>query len=452
MSVDFSRIPADVVQLCRVLQRAGHEAYLVGGGVRDLLMGRPVSDWDVATSARPEQVRALFPRTVPIGIKHGTVAVLLPGRQVEVTTYRGEGAYSDGRHPDSVTFVRTLEEDLQRRDLTVNAMAVDPLQQELVDPMGGASDLKRGVIRGVGDPMARFGEDGLRPLRAVRFAATLGFTVEDDTREAIARSIDSFRKVSWERIRDELLKMLGAPRPSVGVELMRQTGLLAEVLPELLAAEGVSQNRYHAEDVYAHALAACDATQGDAILRLAALLHDVGKPQVAQPHAKREGEQTFYQHARASVALCEEICRRLKLSGEQTARVCHLVANHDFPLEGWSAAGLRRLLRRVGVEHLDDLFALRTGDLLGREGPDQLPLLEALRARIDEVVRAAPPLATSDLAVDGRGLMQHLGIQPGPAVGRILRALLERVLEDPSLNTEEQLLALARELGEEQGR
>jgi putative nucleotidyltransferase with HDIG domain len=407
----------------------------------------------VATSALPAEVQKLFRRTVPIGIEHGTVAVVLgKGRQVEVTTYRGEGAYSDGRHPDSVTFVRTLEEDLQRRDLTINAMAIDPDQRRLVDPMGGECDLHLRLIRAVGDPMERFAEDGLRTMRAVRFAAVLEFQVEEATRRGIGASLDSFRKVSRERVRDELLKLLGAPRPSVGIELMQETGLLVEVLPELCAARGVTQNRYHQEDVYAHSLRACDLLRADdSILRLAALLHDVGKPETVEPHPDRPGEHTFHGHEKVGEKLCRGIARRLRLSNEQSDHLCHLVRHHNFTLEGWRAAGLRRFARRVGPEHLEDLRALREADLLGREGPDQLPLLEAMWSRLEEVMRAQPPLSARQLAVDGNRIMQHLGISPGPRVGQIIRQLMERVLDDPELNTEERLLELVDQLEERPG-
>jgi len=449
----FDSVPADVVGLCRDLRRAGFDAHLVGGGVRDLMLGRPVHDWDVATSALPGQVQQLFRKTIPIGIKHGTVAVVLSGgRVVEVTTYRGEGAYSDGRHPDTVTFVPTLDEDLQRRDLTINAMALDPVGHRLVDPIGGAADLRRRMIRAVGDPRERFAEDGLRTMRAVRFAAVLEFAIDPATLAAIGDALGSFRKVSHERVRDELLKLLEARRPSLGIDLMQRSGLLAEVLPELLANRGVTQNRYHAEDVYTHSLNACDATEGDAVLRLAALLHDVGKPRTAAPHEERAGEQTFHGHEKLGASICRQVGRRLRLSNEQTQRICHLVQHHNFVLQGWSSAALRRLIRRVGVEHLDDLFALRRGDLVGRDGPDQLPELEQMRERIDELLRARPPLEPSQLAIDGHRIMQHLSVPPGPLVGRILGQLMERVLDDPALNTEGRLLKLVEALARDDGR
>lgn len=447
--IDFEQIPADVIGLCEQLRAAGHEAYLVGGGVRDLLLTRPVHDWDVATSARPEQVRGVFARTVPTGIKHGTVTVLLAGgRGVEVTSYRGEAAYSDGRHPDAVTFVRSIEEDLARRDFTVNAMALDPVARVLVDPHAGGEDLERRVLRAVGRPGDRLREDGLRCMRAVRFAATLELELHADTLAAIPAAMASFRRVSRERVRDELLKLLGATRPSVGIELMRESGLLAEVLPELAATVGVQQNRHHSDDVYWHSLRACDAAPpDDSILRLAILLHDIGKPETAAPHPVNEGENTFLRHEEASARACDAIAERLRLSSAERERVVHLVANHMFPLEGWSPPGLRRFLRRVGEERLDSLFALRAADLSVRpDAEERVRQLAALRERLRTVRASAPALVTSALAIDGKQVMARLAIEPGPRVGAILRALLERVIEEPELNTPERLLALCDEL------
>jgi tRNA nucleotidyltransferase (CCA-adding enzyme) len=283
------QIPDDVLSVCRRLRQAGFEAYLVGGCVRDLLVGRSVGDFDVATSARPEEILRVFGArfSVPTGLQHGTVTVLAgePARQVEVTTFRGEGAYLDGRHPSVVTFAATLAEDLLRRDFTMNAIAYEPEAGAIIDLHQGQQDIARRLVRTVGDPIQRFSEDGLRPMRAVRQATQLGFEVDASALAAIPATLDAFRKVSAERVRDELLKLLLAPCPSRGIELMRQTVLLAEVLPELLATLGCRQNRFHKHDVYQHSLATLDAVPAEPILRLAALLHDVGKPrtQTAQP-------------------------------------------------------------------------------------------------------------------------------------------------------------------------
>ncbi len=415
--------------------------------MRDLFLGRTIHDWDVTTSALPAEVLRLYPKAIPTGIKHGTVTVILEdGHGVEVTTYRGEAGYSDGRHPDKVSFVSTLAEDLSRRDLTINAIALDTVRRIVVDPLNGRADLDRQLIRAVGDPLARFTEDGLRPMRAVRFAATLQFKLERDTLAAIPRSIAQFRMVSNERIRDELLKLLEAAAPSVGLNLMIQTGLMAEIFPELMAGERLVQNRHHPEDVLSHSLAVCDLIQGDAILRLAGLLHDVGKPETVRPHPQRRGDSTFHDHQLAGERICKDIARRLRLSNEQQRRLCHLVRHHMFDSEGLTEAGRRRFLRRVGNESLEDLLALRAADLAAKgASPPQQRQLTRFGEQVKDMIRAGVALQRTDLAVDGRRLMAHLGTEPGPHIGEMLAALMERVLEDPTCNEESKLLALAEE-------
>src|SRR6185312_1925266 len=309
-------VPDDVVELCQKLRDAGFEAWLVGGAVRDLLRGRPAKDFDVATSAQPAEVTRVFgrKRTIPTGEKHGTVTVLTERagqkEHVEVTTYRGEGAYSDGRRPDDVVFVRTLEEDLKRRDFTMNAIAYDPLAAELADPYGGQRDLEARLIRAVGDPLERFAEDGLRAMRAVRFAAQHEFAIDPATERAIPETIDVFKKVSAERVRDELVKILSSRVPSVGLELMRTTGLLAATIPELLEGVGMHQNKHHKHDVWHHTLAAVDATElsGDPpwLVRFAALLHDVAKPRTAAPKEDSPTENTFYRHEHVGAAMADD--------------------------------------------------------------------------------------------------------------------------------------------------
>jgi len=449
-----AEIPPDVLAICRRLRDAGHQAHLVGGGVRDMLIGRPPADFDLATDARPEAVVALFGTTfaIPTGLKHGTVTVLSETRRpVEVTTFRGEGEYLDGRRPVSVTYVDTLEEDLSRRDFTMNAVAFDPLDVRLSDPFDGRGDLGRKLIRAVGDPLVRFREDGLRPLRAVRQAAQLEFEVDPPTREAIPQTLDVFRKVSAERIRDELFKMLGARQPSRGLELMRQTGLLGEVMPELLEGVGCTQNRFHKHDVFGHTLSVVDATQGDAVGRLGALLHDVGKPRARQPREGAPGEYSFFKHEYVGAEMAEAICRRLKLANADRDRVVAMVKNHMFFYMGdWSDGTIRRFVRRVGGrEGLDDLFALREGDVKGRGfGEDPNEELGELQRRIAVVADADAALKVTDLAIDGKDLMRILGIAPGREIGVILERLLERVLDDQSLNKRETLEAMLPELRE----
>jgi tRNA nucleotidyltransferase (CCA-adding enzyme) len=444
------QVPADVLAVCRRLRDAGHQAYLVGGGVRDMLLGRAPADFDVATDARPEQVLDLFGHTfaIPTGLKHGTVTVLsdaTPRRHVEVTTFRGEGAYLDGRRPSSVSYVDSLAEDLARRDFTMNAVAYDPLSGELADPFDGRADLERRLIRAVRDPLERFSEDGLRPMRAVRQAAQLEFQIEPATHAAIAATLEVVRKVSMERIRDELIKLLGARRPSHGLELMRETGLLAEVLPELLEGVGCTQNRFHKHDVYQHTLAAVDATEGDAILRLGALLHDVGKPRARQPREGAPGEYSFFKHEYVGAEMADAICRRLKLANADRDRVVGMVAHHMFFYSPeWTDGAVRRFARSVGGKQaLDALFALRAGDVAGRGfGEDPEREIGELKRRIADVAAEDAALKVTDLAIDGRDVMRILGLPPSREIGVLLERLLERVIDDASLNTREGLEAL----------
>jgi tRNA nucleotidyltransferase (CCA-adding enzyme) len=456
-------IPADVVALCRALRDGGHEAWLVGGAVRDLLRGAAAKDFDVATSAAPTEVTRIFgrKRTIPTGEKHGTVTVLTERdgvrEHVEVTTYRGEGAYSDGRRPDAVVFVRTLDEDLKRRDFTMNAIAYDPLAGQLADPYGGQADLAARCIRAVGAPLERFREDGLRAMRAVRFAAQLQFAIDPPTELAIAEALDVFAKVSAERVRDELLKILNAPRPSIGLELMRTTGLLAHTIPELLEGVGFTQNRHHAHDVWRHTLAAVDATalSGEPLwlTRFAALMHDVAKPRTAADKPDAPGERTFFRHEHVGAAMADEIARRLKLSTREREVIVNLVGNHMFwYTPEWSDGTVRRFISRVGVEQLEPLFALRAGDVRARgRGEEPGVELDELRARVADELRKQSALKIGDLAVGGADVMELLGCPPGPIIGEVLRRLLERVLDDATLNQRDQLRALIPDVAKEAG-
>jgi tRNA nucleotidyltransferase (CCA-adding enzyme) len=452
-----ARIPADVLTVCQRLHSAGHEAHLVGGGVRDMLLGRAPADFDVATDAVPEAVLELFGKTfaVPTGLKHGTVTVLTdtsPPRHVEVTTFRGEGAYLDGRRPSSVTYVKSLGEDLSRRDFTMNAVAYDPLADVITDPFDGRGDLSRRLIRAVGDPIARFREDGLRPMRAVRQAAQLAFDIDAATLAAIEPTLEVFRKVSAERIRDELLKMLAAPQPSRGLALMQVTGLLGEVMPELLEGVGCTQNRFHKHDVFQHTLHVVDSTQGDAIRRLGALLHDVGKPRARQPREGAPGEYSFFQHEYVGADMADQICRRLKLANADRERVVGIVRNHMFWYSpDWTDGTVRRFVRRVGGhDALDDLFALRAGDVVGRGfGEDPDSEISELRGRVASVAAADAALKVTDLLINGSDVMRVLGIPPGRQVGEVLEKLFERVTDDPSLNERDKLEALLREVAQE---
>ncbi len=423
------------------LRAAGGRAWLVGGSVRDAVLGREAApDVDVATDLLPARVRDLFPRTEPIGEPFGMVLVLHEGARLEVTTLRTEGGYADARHPDEVRFGADPLEDLDRRDLTVNALAFDPASGTLLDPHEGALDLERRRLRAVGDPVERFREDALRPLRVARLAAALGMEVEDGTRAALGTARDLAGTLAVERVRAELEKLLAAPKPSTGLEILREAGLLAPWLPELQACRGVPQNRFHAYDVYFHSIYSCDAAPAaKPVVRWAALLHDLGKPAT---RVERHGEGTFYQHQFVGADLARGLLERLRFPARFTARVVHLVREHMFDYRpGWSDAAVRRWLRRVGTDSVADLFDLRLADSLGNGLKTANPLyLAEMGARIDRLVAEGAALSVADLAVDGRDVMRTLGTGPGPAVGRALAALLEAVLEDASLNTRERLL------------
>lgn len=435
-----------MIRIVGRLLDAGHEAYPVGGGIRDLLLGRQIVDWDVTTSALPDEVISLFPRVIPTGIEHGTVTILAGRSKVEVTTFRGDMGYTDGRHPDRVVFLKSLREDLKRRDFTVNAMAYDTVRNHIIDPHQGRQDLKRGVIRAVGTPLRRFSEDGLRPLRAVRFACVLGFEIEKNTFRAIGQRREVFRKVAPERVREELLKILGSKHAHTGIQLLERCGLLQEILPELTWGIGFAQNRFHKHDVYTHTLNCLKHGRGDPVLKMAMLLHDIAKPKTAEGP---EGERTFYGHEKASARVADRVLRRLRFSNQQRRRISILISNHMFHyLPEWTDGAVRRLVRRVGREYLDDLYELRRADAWGRGVGvrETLANLKALKSRVARVLAEDAVLKVTDLAIGGNQVMKTLNIPPGPRVGRILDALLERVLDDPSLNQTKTLTALLKKL------
>jgi tRNA nucleotidyltransferase (CCA-adding enzyme) len=432
--------PAVLGALAR-LREAGGRAWLVGGSVRDALLGREGSgETDVSTDLPPERVRAIFPRTEPIGERLGTVLVLWEGARLECTTLRREGEYADARHPDRVWFTTDPLEDLDRRDLTVNAMAFDPVEGRLLDPHGGVLDLERRVLRAVGDPEARFREDALRPLRVARLAAVLDMEPEARTRAALGSARERAGTLAVERVRAELERLLAAPRPSTGLEILREADLLALWLPELQRCRGVPQNRFHAYDVYFHSLYSCDAAPAaKPAVRWAALLHDLGKPAT---RVERHGDGTFYNHQFVGAEMAEALLQRLRFPNAFVARVVHLVREHMFDYRpGWSDAALRRWLRRVGPDGVADLFDLRIADSMGNGLKAANPAyLDDMAARIDRLLAGGAALSVAALAIDGRDVMEALGIGPGPAVGEALDALLEDVLDDAALNTREALL------------
>ena len=421
--------PEEVLHVLRRLGAAGYRSWLVGGAVRDLLLhrGRDANDFDVATPALPEQVAALFPKVIPTGIEHGTVTVLVSGEPIEVTTFRGEGAYTDGRRPESVTFHEDLEADLARRDFTMNALALDPLAGEFRDPFGGEADLRRRLVRAVGDPVARFGEDGLRPMRAVRFAAQLGYDLDPATQAAIPGALPVVRKVSRERVADELTRLVIAPDAPRGVQLMRSTGLLGIVLPALAARP--------AQEVE-HAISVLAATPAEPALRLAGLLHGLAAGEVGRTLLE----------LRLSRRVSDETAALVR------AHACRLATGRALPS---TPADVRRWLSDAGPERaasLVDLSRAEAAALSPAEASAARREVEDLEEAIARIRRDRDPLTTQDLALDGRAVMRVLGAGPGPHVGEALRHLLERVLEDPGENREEQLSSALRRWWDARGR
>jgi putative nucleotidyltransferase with HDIG domain len=431
------RAPDDVVRITRRLQDAGFQTWAVGGAVRDALSGGHPGDWDLTTAARPGDVQRLFRRTVPVGVAHGTVGVLgRDGRLYEVTTFRRD-VETDGRHA-RVIFAQTVDEDLRRRDFTINAVAWHPLTREVRDPHGGVPDLRAGLLRTVGEAEERFREDRLRVLRALRFAGRFGLAIEDGTWAAARAAAPELVHLSAERVREELLKVLRQVRPpSVSLTLYQECGALRHLYPELEACVGVADGE---ADVWTHLLHAVDRVPAHrTTLRVAALLHDAGKP-------RTRTDAGFPDHAAAGAATAHALMRRLKFSNAEIDRTVHLVAQHSgFPAPGASAPELRRWLRRVGQEYVHDLFRLRIADLRARGTDDpRLDETNRLWKRVRRELRQQAPLEIGDLAIGG-GELRALGLPPGPLYGEILRDLLERVTDDPSLNDRDTLTRMVRE-------
>ena len=426
------------------LREAGHEAWAVGGAVRDHLLGEIPGDWDVATDALPARVQEIFPRTHPVGIEHGTVGVREADETIEVTTYRADVA-TDGRHAE-VRFGVSLDEDLARRDFTINAIAWDPSTGELRDPFGGRRDLERRVLCAVGDPDRRFPEDYLRVLRAFRFAARFDLAYDARTRAALARHVAGVARLSGERVRDELTKTFAQCRlASRALADWQATGAMARLLPEFAVCFGVEQNRFHSDDVGTHTLMVVDRIHPrQPFLRLVALLHDIGKPP-ARERNPATGDWTFPLHDRIGAELARQVVTRLRLAGREADRAVHLVRVHMdmFPHDA-SDAAVRRWIRRVGEQNVWDLYRHHMADWLGNRnrGPER-PLREYFE-RVRAVLAAGHALRVEDLAIGGEELIA-LGLTPGPLFGEVLATALERVVEDPTLNTREALLALVRD-------
>lgn len=445
-------VPPVVREVHDTLTKAGYQAYLVGGCVRDLVIGREPKDWDITTNAKPEEIQKLFPETFYEN-DYGTVGVVTTSEDpklkvVEVTPYRIEGKYSNARHPDEVTFSDNLSDDLKRRDFTINAIAYDPASNELIDEHGGEADLKAKRIKTVGDAHARFEEDALRMLRAIRLAAELDFTIEAGTMQGIAAQAAQLGKISRERVRDELTRTLMSEKPMQALYMAQKLGILRYIIPELEEGIGCDQNQAHSYDVFEHLMRALQhaADKGWSLeVRLAALLHDVGKP-ATRVRSDEKNDWTFHGHDVVSARMAKKILNDLKFSKEIIEKVVSLVRWHMFfsDPDVVTLSAVRRVIARVGPENTQDLLNLRVCDRIGTGRPKEHPFrLRKYMSMIDEAMR--DPVSVGMLKINGSKLIQ-MGEGAGPRIGWILHALLEEVLDDPKKNTDEHLEDRAKEL------
>lgn len=436
-------LPKQVNEIIHTLQKQGFDAYAVGGCVRDCLLGRNPKDWDITTSAPPQWVKKLFGHTIDTGIQHGTVTVMMDHVGYEVTTYRIDGEYEDARHPKNVIFTGDLLEDLKRRDFTINAMAYND-ETGLVDAFDGAEDLKKGVIRCVGNPHDRFGEDALRMLRALRFSAQLGFSIAGETKQAVLDLAGNLKKVSAERIQMELVKLLTSDHPEVMADVYR-LGLSKVFLPEFdRMMETPQNNKHHSYSVGEHTVVALQNIPADKVLRLAILLHDVAKP--ACKTTDEAGQDHFKGHPEEGARMSREILKRIKFDNDTTDRVCRLIRWHDDRPK-LSERNVRRAISRIGAENMPDLFAVKRADTLAQsmyERQKKLDYVEEFQHLFRQVMEKSQCVQKKDLAINGRDLMA-LGMKPGRQMGEVLDRLFEKVLDQPELNTRDQLLSMAEQ-------
>lgn len=436
-------LPMKVNNIIKTLEEAGYEAFAVGGCIRDSILGRTPQDWDITTSAKPQDVKRLFSHTIDTGIQHGTVTVMLEHEGFEVTTYRIDGEYEDARHPKEVTYTADLLEDLKRRDFTINAMAYNE-RRGLVDAFEGIEDLNRKVIRCVGNPKERFTEDALRMLRALRFAAQLGFEVETQTFAAIQELSQTIEKISAERIQTELVKLLLSDHP----ELLREvytSGIADVILPEFsLLMQTKQNNPHHCYTVGEHTIHVIQQVEKKKVLRLAALFHDIAKPVCKT--TDEAGVDHFYGHPKEGAKIAHRIFRRLKFDVDTMQKVCGLVEWHDDN-PNLTPSGIRRAIYRVGEDRYPDLFALKRADVLSQsdyQREEKLEYIKGYEELYEKIMAKQDCLSLKELEVNGRDLIE-LGIRPGKEIGRILQKLLEEVLEEPQKNQKEYLLERVKE-------
>ena len=438
-------MPDEARTIIEVLNNAGYEAYIVGGCVRDCILGRTPSDWDITTSAKPEEVKELFRRTVDTGIQHGTVTVLIKSNAYEVTTFRIDGEYTDHRRPEGVTYTSELSEDLRRRDFTINAMAYSD-KTGLVDLYGGVEDLENGIVRCVGVADERFDEDALRIMRAVRFAAQLGFEIDDATKSAAAGHAKELKIISAERVETELTKLLTSDHPERIID-MYELGITAVILPEFdLMMETEQNTPYHLYDVGRHTIEVLKNVGPTKVMRYAALLHDAGKPYLKT--TDKNGRDHFKGHAVKSKEIAVSVLKRLRMDNATIRDVKTIVYWHDFGIGGpVSKKAVRRMLSKMGPEYYDSLIEIKYADMKGQSDyriKERTEALEDIQRYHDEIIAEGDALAIKDLKINGK-VLQEIGVKPGPQMGLILNSLLQKVLEKPELNTREELEKLARE-------
>lgn len=432
-------------QFSSIFNSNSFKLYIVGGAVRDYLLGIENHDYDFCTDATPQQVMAIFHKVIPTGIKHGTVTVLFKGESFEVTTFRTEGTYSDNRHPDNVTFVTDLHEDLSRRDFTINAFAADCEDGEIIDLFNGMADLRNGIVRAIGNPVERFTEDALRMMRLARFCSKLGFMPEDKTKLAAKQLSQNISVVSQERIYDELSKMIMSKRPTVGLQILQDCNLLYRILPELEPCALIEQDKVGSKDVLGHIFNTVDATARfdyGLNVRMAALLHDIGKP--SSMRIDEKGVVSFYGHETVGASMAIKTLRRLKCSNQFIDEVSILIANHMVRYQpNWTDGAVKRFIKRVGNQNIDRLFELQWCDQIASEGKSKVDEYDEFIQRIQEV--QDQPMTIKDLEITGDDLFST-GIPKSKVMGQVLEQLLELVLDDPSLNEKKTLLEKAGQI------
>ena len=436
------RLPQEVEYIINTLNKNDFEAYIVGGCVRDSLLSRAPQDWDITTNAFPENIIDIFDHTIPTGLQHGTVTVVLNKDNYEVTTYRIDGDYLDNRRPNKVIFTSSIEEDLSRRDFTINAMAYN-CSEKLVDPFQGKNDLTQKLVKCVGEPDLRFNEDALRMLRAIRFGAQLNFHIDDNTFNSIINNHHLIKNVSMERVRDELSKLLMSNKPSEGIRNLYKSKLLTHVLPELVGCIGFNQcNPHHNKDVFEHIMSVLDNTPASLSVRLSALLHDIAKPQCFTEDEMGIGH--FYMHHLKSADIAEDVLKRLRFDNNTIKKVSILIKEHMSGYDLHRNGAIKKFINRVGIENLEDLFLLQKADILSHKESLDLNSILELQEAVDKILKEKQPLSIKDLAVTGSDLIV-LGYSPGKLLGLTLNELVEMVLNNPELNTKEQLLKIADE-------